>query len=70
MCSKVAETAEGAQVVGAVRRYGRKGGRVAVLGSWEVFAEKALATRASANKVFLEWLINWRSEADDGKART
>ncbi len=61
---KVEETAAGAQIVGAVRRYGRKGGRVAVLGSWEALTDRALADGRYANGQVAQRLVEWLLEVE------
>ncbi len=61
---KVEETAAGAQIVGAVRRYGRRGGRVAVLGSWEALTDRALADGRYANGQVAQRLVEWLLEAE------
>jgi hypothetical protein len=60
----VQEAAEGVQIVGAVRRYGRKGGRVAVLGSWEALTDRALADGRYANGQLARRLIAWLLEVE------
>jgi len=60
----VQEAAEGAQIVGAVRRYGRKGGRVAALGSWEALTDRALADGRYANGQLAQRLVAWLLEVE------
>ena len=58
----------GAQTVGAAARFGRKGGRIAVLGSWKCLTNAALADARYANSVFVDRLVLWLMEGENGKA--